>query len=96
MTRAEIVKTIEIAIGNVAEISQIQIAEINEKTTLYGPRGYLDSLGLVSLLASIEDSLAERGINLTIASEKAFSRKISPFLSVRTLANFMEELINEQ
>ena len=96
MNRGKIVKTIESAIENVAEISNIQIAEINEKTPLYGPRGNLDSLGLVSLLASIEDSFAERGINLTIASEKAFSRKISPFLSVRTLANFIEELINEQ
>jgi acyl carrier protein len=96
MNRANIVKAIETAVENEAEISDIQIAEINEKTPIYGPRGYFDSLGLVSLLASIEDSFAERGINLTIASDRAFSRKISPFLSVRTLANFLEEIINEK
>lgn len=91
----EIMAIIKNVVKEVAELDKIEVSEINEKTPLYGSRGYLDSLGLVSLIAGIEGKLAEKDINITIATERAFSRKISPFLTVKTLARFIEKLISE-
>jgi len=96
MNREEIVKIVESAIADIVETDRIKISEINEKTPIFGLNGCLDSLGLVSLVVAIEDKLSEKNINITIVSEKAFSKKISPFLTVRTLANFIKELINGQ
>jgi len=96
MNRSEIFQLVEEALMEICEVNDIHIeGEISEKTPLYGQRGYLDSLALVSLIASLEEKLSEKGYNITIASEKAFSRQVSPFLNVRTLLNFVEELINE-
>jgi len=97
MKKEKIIEIIKDALRDVVEVNEISIpTEINQKTPLYGNRGYLDSLALVSLIVVIEEKFAKEGENITIASEKAFSRKISPFLSVETLARFIEELIYEK
>ena len=94
LTKEKIFEIVEDAFKEVCEINNISIKEeINMKTPLYGDRGYLDSLGLVNLIAAIEERLTDRGWNITIASEKAFSRRISPFLTIGTLVKFIKELI---
>lgn len=94
LTKEKIFEIVEDAFKEVCEINNISIKEeINMKTPLYGDRGYLDSLGLVNLIAAIEERLSDRGWNITIASEKAFSRRISPFLTIGTLVKFIKELI---
>ena len=96
LKRDEIFKVIRDSLKETAEVNDIPMKEeISEKTPLYGQKGNLDSIALVSLIVSVEERLSEIGDNVTIASEKAFSRKISPFLNVRTLVNFIEELLNE-
>ena len=92
-----IVEIIKVAFCEVADVNEIEIpAYINEKTPLYGKTGYLDSIALVTLIVTIEGKLAEQGKNITIASEKSFSRRVSPFLTVETLAKFIRKLINEK
>ena len=52
------------------------------ETALLGPDSRLDSLGLISLLVSLEREVADRfGVELTLADENALSEEDSPFRS---------------
>lgn len=63
-------------------------------TELFSGDGALDSLGLVNLILSIEEKLDEEfNVSVSLASEKAMSQKVSPFKSVETLHNYIQELI---
>ena len=60
---------------------------------LVGPQAGLSSLGLVSFLADVESTLSEKyNLDLTLVSERAFSRTRSPFRSVEALADYILEL----
>jgi D-alanine--poly(phosphoribitol) ligase subunit 2 len=66
-------------------------------TVLFGRASKLDSLGLVTLVVAIEQRIQEDfGVALTIADEKAFSQKNSPFKTVGTLADYITSLLKEK
>lgn len=66
-------------------------------TILFGEGALLDSVGLVSFIVTVERTVEEvTGKTITLASEKAFSRKQSPFRTVETLAKYIEELLAEE
>lgn len=71
--------------------------EINDNTPLIGNARLLDSMGLVNVLVDIETAFLDEDIELSLTSEAAMSRRISPFRSVGSLCNFiMNQLeINE-
>ncbi|MCU7555371.1 acyl carrier protein [Alteromonas sp. ASW11-19] len=69
---------------------------LSPDTSLYGPKGHLDSMDLVSLLVDIEDDLADSGFNVSLSDDKAMSRTNSPFLNINTLVNFIEVSIKER
>ena len=63
---------------------------------LYGPSGVLDSLGLVRLIVEIEAAVEDQfGTAVILANDRAMSQKHSPFLTVGTLATYIEELLKE-
>ena len=64
------------------------------ETPLYGDKGVLDSLALVSLIADLEAKIEERfGVPVVLADERAMSRKRSPFRTAGTLAEFVAEVM---
>jgi len=66
-------------------------------TSLFGSDGFLDSLGLVTLLVNIEQEIeAIYDIALTIADEKALSQSRSPFRSVDSLVEYLDLILNEK
>ncbi|MBX7247335.1 MAG: hypothetical protein K1X53_17715 [Candidatus Sumerlaeaceae bacterium] len=66
------------------------------ETVLYGPGGNLDSLGLVTLVLSVEREVDDEfGTPVSLADEKAMSQKTSPFRNVGTLADYIEVLLTE-
>ncbi|MBV9576543.1 MAG: acyl carrier protein [Gammaproteobacteria bacterium] len=68
-----------------------------DSCALYGGPGALDSLGLVSLIVSVEEEIErEFNINLTLANDKAMSQRNSPFLTVGTFVNYVESLLNQE
>lgn len=69
---------------------------VTNSTTLIGSDAILDSIGLVNVIVDIEGELAMNDINVTLTSDKAMSRKVSPFRSVSTIVAFINECINEQ
>lgn len=78
-----------------AELGGENLASPTLDTALYGADGNLDSMGLVSLLMDIEDRVSEKlGKDVALTDEKAMSQRNSPFKSVRTLADYMERLLN--
>jgi D-alanine--poly(phosphoribitol) ligase subunit 2 len=74
---------------------QIDLRDPND-ARLYGRQGVLDSLGLVSLLAAIEQALEdEYGVQVTLADERAFSQARSPFRTVASLAEYIHGLCGD-
>jgi acyl carrier protein len=65
-------------------------------TRLLGSQSVLDSLHLVSLLINIEREVEDTlGVALTLANERAFSMKESPFRTIESLASYIGVLISE-
>ncbi len=85
----------DIIISAMIEVSKLSESEVNEDTPIFGEGSSLDSLGLVTLLVSIEQKIEdEMGVNITIADEKAMSLKNSPFRTIGTLKQFLSDRLN--
>jgi acyl carrier protein len=70
--------------------------EINENTRLFGSDALFTSIQLVSFITDLEENLEdELDVYLTLADEKAMSRRTSPFSSVKYLISYVEEKIKE-
>jgi hypothetical protein len=67
--------------------------EVSPDAAIFGGSSALDSLGLVALLTEIEERLADRGVRITIADDRAMSRTRSPFRDVPALTAYLQELV---
>ena len=65
----------------------------NEDTVLFGKESVLDSMGLVNVIIDIESRFLDEGYEISLTSEKAMSRRNSPFRTISTLAEFIEEQV---
>ena len=70
--------------------SHLQIAP---EAVIFGAESPLDSLGLVSLLIDIEESLQDHGHSVTLSDARAMSESRSPFRSVPALVTYIGERI---
>ena len=63
---------------------------------LYGDRGPLQSMDLVSLVIAVEQLIEdESGTLVSLTDERAMSQKSSPFRSVESLATYAHTLLEE-
>ncbi len=70
--------------------------EINLDTVIFGQNGLLDSLSLVTFIVDLENAVSvESGKDIILAGEKAMSQKNSPFMTVKTLSEFIKMLLDE-
>jgi acyl carrier protein len=60
---------------------------------LFGDRGQLDSMGVVTLIIDVEDALRVAGHSVFLADERAMSRLQSPFKDVPALVAYIEECL---
>jgi acyl carrier protein len=66
------------------------------QTRLIGAKSSLDSVGLVNLIADIEESISRQfGKEVVLADERAMSRSHSPFRHVEALAELVVERLEE-
>ena len=76
---------------------ELNFQELNhphEETALFGGKGVLDSLKLVSLIVDIEQRIAaEFNQSVVLADERAMSKFHSPFRTVRTLVDYIGEVL---
>jgi D-alanine--poly(phosphoribitol) ligase subunit 2 len=90
----DIIKSIVADYGE--QIQNNFIKKPDENTHLYGQKSTIDSIGLVSIIVTTEQRLAdELGVSITLADEKAMSQKNSPFLTIGTLARYIQKLVEE-
>lgn len=80
----------------IAEINETRIEKLPldalDGIVLYGEGGVLDSIQLVNFLVGVEEKLADRlNLPVTLTSDRAVSRRISPFRSPGHLADFIIE-----
>jgi len=77
------------------EEEQIDVKEVLDiDTKLFGGNGIFSSIQLVAFVTGVEEAMEDQmDIMLTIADEKAMSRRVSPFSSVRHLVAYIEEKI---
>lgn len=67
------------------------------ESPLFGKEGKLDSLGLVNLILAVEERISnELDLNITLADERAMSRKSSPFMTVQSLVDYVAERVKEE
>src|SRR6202163_2780681 len=64
---------------------------------LYGAGGKLESLDFVTLIMEVEEKInAEFGTDITIADENLLSKQKSPFSTLRTLIEYLEEVLKQE
>jgi acyl carrier protein len=64
---------------------------------LIGKDARLDSLGLVNLIVLVEERIQQRfNVSITLVDERALSQSNSPFQTLGTLADFVEEQLNDR
>ena len=70
--------------------------ELSLESKLFGGEGPLDSMALVNLVVDLEELIEDDyGKTITLADEKAMSRRTSPFINIKSLVNFIKEETNE-
>jgi len=75
---------------------EIDPSKIDQNARLIGSSSALDSIELVTFIVEVEQMLEESiGLELQLASEKAMSRRTSPFISLATLSKYIMTLLNE-
>jgi acyl carrier protein len=68
--------------------------ERSVNTVLYGKKSKLDSFGLVNLIVDIEQRIQDEfGVSINLADEKALSQKNSPFLTAKSLSDYIINLL---
>lgn len=91
---------LQIILNSVTDISHTLEEPISmeqgEDCPLFGDSSMLDSITLVTLIVKIEQEIEDRFVvPIILASEKAMSRRNSPFLNIGTLTNYTLELVKE-
>ena len=70
--------------------------EIDVNTRLIGSSSIFDSIELVTFIVDVEQHLDEKfNMQIQLASDRAMSRRTSPFISIRTLTDYIFEIVNE-
>lgn len=93
----KVLESIYAAIDEVNAIStEDKHLDKSATTVLFGEDGRLDSLGLVSLIVEVEGQIeTDFDSSVSLADERAMSRRTSPFRNVDSLASYIVELLDE-
>ena len=71
--------------------------EVNKNIVLFGKNSNIDSLSLVSLIVDREAIfLDEHNLEISLTDDRAMTREVSPFNTLASLTDYLDELINEK
>lgn len=89
--KKEITKMVFEVIDDINELlPEEQQLKKHSNTVLFGKLGKLDSLGLVNLIVATEQKIEEKfNITITLADERAISKKHSPFNTIESFVNYI-------
>ena len=78
------------------ELGYESLRQPSAETVLFGGADGIDSLSLVQIVAEVERAVEDKfGKRVVLADERAMSRRQSPFRTVGTLAELVEERLAE-
>lgn len=82
---------------NFIEENKIKLdKEVKKDTRLIGSSSIFDSMELVQFIVEVETFLDESyGVEIQLTSEKAMSRRNSPFISIESLSKYIKDETNE-
>jgi len=89
----QVVDAINSAVDDLNEVlnPEEQLAKSSD-VALIGQDARLDSLGLVNLIVLVEEKIQQQfGVGITLVDERAMSQSKSPFRTLGTLAEFVQE-----
>ena len=92
MNKKHIREIVITALNEYLETQDIS-TEVHDNSPLLGDMSLLDSMGLVNVIIDIESKFLDKDIEISLTSEKAMSRRNSPFRTVLSLVNFIHEQI---
>jgi acyl carrier protein len=89
---------IALIIKMLQEIDMHQAGEIprdvESETPLFGQEGILDSVGLVTLIVTVEQAIEDTfGVSVSLADEKAMSQQYSPYRTIATMAEYAQRIM---
>lgn len=66
-------------------------------TPIHGSASGFDSLGLINFVVAVEENVErEIGVAILLSDDRALSQDPSPFQSVRTLVDYIEDLLSRE
>lgn len=98
----EIEQAIEGALSDaIEEVNETLDADnavsLADDAELFGGGSPLDSIALVNFVVAVEQGIEDRmGRSIVLASDKAMSRRTSPFRTVGALRAYLRELLTEK
>ena len=97
MEKSELEKSLLLKIEEFIDENEIKLEkEIDADTRLIGSSSIFDSIELVTFIVDVEQHLDEKfNMQIQLASDRAMSRRTSPFISIRTLTDYIFEIVNE-
>ncbi len=93
MDRNQIIETAFSVVQGYIETQGIE-CDVDLQTKLFGDDAVLDSMGLVNIVIDVESEFLDKGIEISLTSEKAMSRSRSPFRTIETLVDFIYEQVH--
>lgn len=79
------------------ELESRELENPTKGTSLYGEKGALDSLSLVTFITDLEERVSDQfDVDIILADEKAMSQRTSPFRNVESLTNYIQKLLEEE
>ncbi len=95
--RDRITKAVYLAVDALnAELPAGVSVEKSLDAPVYGAGGKLESLDIVTLIMEVEEKInTEFGTDITIADENLLSKQKSPFSTIGTLIDYLEETLKE-
>ena len=91
------IELVKSAVKEIAEgLDYESLADPSAETVLFGGEDGIDSLCLVQIVAEVERAAEKKfGKRVVLADERAMSRRNSPYRTVRTLAELLQERLDE-
>lgn len=89
-------RIIEMLIETIRSTGLSNFERVSAESSLFGDNSLFDSMGLVNFVVDVETRFQAEGIKLSLMSEDAMSKRRSPFRSIASLADFIQEQISSE
>ncbi|MEE9372609.1 MAG: hypothetical protein V3V00_06105 [Saprospiraceae bacterium] len=90
MIKETVIATIQDVVDSFSDAENVKIDENSE---LFGKNSIIDSMTLVSIIVDIEELFSDKyNKEICLTDDRAMTREQSPFDSVKTLIDYIEEI----